>query len=860
MPQAVVTVNAVVGSNTNLTINTLVQLDNLNIGGELTYAWSILDQPAGTTDNLSSSVASNPTFTPKKEGSYLIRLLVNQGLPTEQENRVVCAVKQLKTLQRIPASGETTEADAQDGWAAASNAMLQQMDALLSDPGIIVGVNASGGNLTRGTIVRCTAASVIKSTLPGQETVPGFTLSTSATLAEVDELLCIVEGTPAGVATVATLGLMKVRYIGRIAAQAIAGGAVAVGDVIYVNDAGALSSVAGTVRRRVGSAMTAGATADVWFNGMGGADIDLTPIDRAYLVHGAKGALVNAVRTDGTNADPSTTGFRFASGAVGTTPLTAKGFAGQTAALQQWLDSADAVLAAVDAEGRFAAPSAVLTALRVKAFAAQTANIFEVQSSAGTVLSSFDKDGDLVFGAAARQAAWPSFFLTEESATEMRLKSAADNADYISMQRTVGGVYSGVVDSAGVSVFLAAVAGAAQVIANNNPLQLVVNAVAEWQVAAGGVLSSLTTKRIANIALPTTAADAVNTDYLHSTARSKNNVLNSAFDFWQRGDTFAVTHAAGANVWDRAWTADRWYAGSVSDGAADGGVANVTKQNLGSGLSASDLAYRLGYAAAGPGNVTAKVVLVQEIDRRLIPGLRGKVLNVSAWLRNVSFPGGRTVTMKLVTGTNAAETETYTGGYTGSATPASVAVDIQASGTSFVRYSAQSSAIGATVTEMSVVIEITGIGNGGGTTDGDMEVAQVMLTESASTLLPPWQRMEATYSSELEACCSFYEKSYDRNTTPGTLTLLGMTLLVSDTAVGTGLGTISFKVRKYKTPAVTFYRGQTAATADWDYGAGAGTVTMTANYIGHTGFVPTPGTAHTGVVFFGHWDASAEIF
>ena len=55
MTQALITVNAVAGSNTDLPINTLVQLNNTGNGGEITYAWSILDQPPGTADALSST-------------------------------------------------------------------------------------------------------------------------------------------------------------------------------------------------------------------------------------------------------------------------------------------------------------------------------------------------------------------------------------------------------------------------------------------------------------------------------------------------------------------------------------------------------------------------------------------------------------------------------------------------------------------------------------------------------------------------------------------------------------------------------------------------------------------------------------
>ena len=45
MPQAKILVNGIIGSNDDVTINTLVQLNNQNIGGESTYSWAILEQP-----------------------------------------------------------------------------------------------------------------------------------------------------------------------------------------------------------------------------------------------------------------------------------------------------------------------------------------------------------------------------------------------------------------------------------------------------------------------------------------------------------------------------------------------------------------------------------------------------------------------------------------------------------------------------------------------------------------------------------------------------------------------------------------------------------------------------------------------
>jgi hypothetical protein len=130
MAQAKILINSVIGSNDNLPINQVVQFDNQNIGGETTYTWSILSQPPGTVDTLSATNIQNPTFVPKKEGTYLVKLTVNLGLPDEQNNQVIAAIRQLKTLERIPTAGETTEDNISAGWAIANNSLLRHMDTL----------------------------------------------------------------------------------------------------------------------------------------------------------------------------------------------------------------------------------------------------------------------------------------------------------------------------------------------------------------------------------------------------------------------------------------------------------------------------------------------------------------------------------------------------------------------------------------------------------------------------------------------------------------------------------------------------------------------------------------------------------
>jgi hypothetical protein len=262
MTQALVTLNAVPGSNTDLPIAVLVQLNNTGNGGEITYAWSILDQPVGTADALSSLTIQNPTFTPNKEGSYLIQLVVNASLADEQIKRVVAAVKQLKTRTRVPAAGETTEADAADGYAADANVSLRLLDTMRADPGIMVAQLGYGAVVNE--IVYFQGTATIKSGLPGQEFVPIVLLAALATptdvaTAELGAVLGAVDGgalTSGKLAYIRTFGLMR-----NIPVTAAALGSV------YLAALGAFTMTAG---RRVGrvTVVVSANVADVMFNGI----------------------------------------------------------------------------------------------------------------------------------------------------------------------------------------------------------------------------------------------------------------------------------------------------------------------------------------------------------------------------------------------------------------------------------------------------------------------------------------------------------------------------------------------------------------------------------------------------------------
>jgi hypothetical protein len=71
------------GLNQTVTTGTTVRLDGSKStevdGNALTYQWSFVSVPTGSTATLSNPTAINPTFVADKKGNYVVQLIVNDG-------------------------------------------------------------------------------------------------------------------------------------------------------------------------------------------------------------------------------------------------------------------------------------------------------------------------------------------------------------------------------------------------------------------------------------------------------------------------------------------------------------------------------------------------------------------------------------------------------------------------------------------------------------------------------------------------------------------------------------------------------------------------------------------------------------
>jgi len=255
MPAASIKVNGVGGhppaGADDLPIGEVVQLDNDAVGDESTYLWVIRDQPPGPTDTLSDPTIKNPTFTPSKEGSYLIELVVDYGLLTQAIDSAVCAVRQVKTRYRVPAAGEEVETQPQKGWALSVNELLRRVDSLAADTGTQLVVVGGEVTVSAGTVCKYTDVATLKSGLPGQEKIPVVEVAPATDPAVVAQPLCVLIANLTGSSTASPGDLATVRTVG-LMADVMSGGSPAVGGAVYVDDSAALSLTSGSLKRIVG--------------------------------------------------------------------------------------------------------------------------------------------------------------------------------------------------------------------------------------------------------------------------------------------------------------------------------------------------------------------------------------------------------------------------------------------------------------------------------------------------------------------------------------------------------------------------------------------------------------------------------
>lgn len=318
MPAANIEINGVAASNVDVTINTTVALTNADVGGESTYLWEIVDQPDGTADTITNPTLESASILVRKEGTYHVRLTVNQGQGgNERIDSKVIGILDLKTGDRYPAAAETTQTGV-TGWkndTTGLNRALRRHAAAVADP-FVMSVVAQSTGLVAGDIVQFTSRQVIKSGLPGEEFLLGAVEALATSV--LPNTLGVVVGTARPGGSNAIGQVLRVRIAGLVATSS--SGSPAVGDPVFVSNAGVAALTAGTNSRVIGRVVSVGGGSYFWVmdvvqvTAASGADIYgdrelVVPIRDFSIISGAVGGTHNGFqRVEVTGASQLTWG------------------------------------------------------------------------------------------------------------------------------------------------------------------------------------------------------------------------------------------------------------------------------------------------------------------------------------------------------------------------------------------------------------------------------------------------------------------------------------------------------------------------------------------------------------------------
>jgi hypothetical protein len=257
-------------------------------------------------------------------------------------------------------------------------------------------------------------------------------------------------------------------------------------------------------------------------------------------------------------------------------------------------------------------------------------------------------------------------------------------------------------------------------------------------VTAGTGLTGGGTSGTVTLAVDPTYSGFTNLNYF------ANPVINSAFQLWQRGTSFTATSV---------YTADRWYKGGNTPHTFSRQVTNDTT-NL------PNIQYCLraqrdsGSAATGIMQLANMFETVNSIP------YAGKTVTFSFYARagaNYS-PTSNALSGQVRTGTGT--DQNLFSGYTGSATPITVAATLT---TTWQRFQGTAT-LSSSATEMCVYFESAPTGTAGA--NDYYEVTGVQIDIGSVAL--PFRTNGPTYEAELAAC----QRYYYRNTAP-TATAIG---------------------------------------------------------------------------------------
>lgn len=355
---------------------------------------------------------------------------------------------------------------------------------------------------------------------------------------------------------------------------------------------------------------------------------------------------------------------------------------------------------------------------------------------------------------------------------------------------------------------------------------------------SGGIVTGQITRN--NVSLdPSAQGDLVTKDYVdYKTSIYKNRLINGDFRFWQRNTTFSLAAVSGQ------YTADRW----INNSAGTGGTRTLSRQSFtpgeleGIGLYSP---YYLRLAQTVAQSPQTLNQLMQKIeDIRTFAG------------RNVTLSFYAKANTPFVLTTNAIQNT----GSGGSGTPVAITGQTNNVTTSWTKFS-WSFQFGS----------LTGLTLGTNSYSAisfDLPLGSVVTLDIAYVQLELGTKASyfdfRPYQAELELCQRYYEKSYDIDVPPDTITLSNSSSVLTNAAGANGYSKSEyFKITKRTSPSMLFFNPAVVGDSQArDTGGNLNCSSTLVGNLGQSGFswstVSAAGSANRTTLQV-NWTADAEV-
>lgn len=329
-----------------------------------------------------------------------------------------------------------------------------------------------------------------------------------------------------------------------------------------------------------------------------------------------------------------------------------------------------------------------------------------------------------------------------------------------------------------------------------------------------------------------------------STVISRNYAFNSQFRFWQRQAPGTLTSRQ-----DDQYSADRWYllnsGGAVNIQGArveESPSSGVRTRYIAQFRNADGSARQFGPAQIIPANdcwelrgQTVTFGFLARTDSTEITTLRAGIVE---WTGTAD-----SVTSDIVSSWSATPTLIANAAFIN--TPADITINSTLS-----QYSV-SATLGTTFNNLIIFIWTPNTE----AQNDDFYLGQIQLVKSSTVL--DYDDIDLSYEEDLAQCAAFYQKSYNVDTAPGTVTAVGQISKRSDSTGDRAF--VQMIPTMFATPVVTTYNPNSGASGTWRDISAPADKTYTATNPGQRGSAFNGTSTVDGNVVEGHWTAEAEM-